>query len=108
MTLWRRGGATALVAVLEISGRDVTLGEDDEPAESGGTMTNLEDILTRVLQELGPDASDDELKAKVLEIVEALPEDDKRGVLEQMVELASNSQLAHLRKVDEGDDGAVG
>ena len=41
-------------------------------------MTRLEDILARALRELGPDASDEDLKAKVLEVVESLPDVQKR------------------------------
>jgi len=63
--------------------------------------TTLEDILAEVLKELGPDASDEDLKAKVLDTVEALPDVQKREVLEEMVTLASRSQLAHLRHIGE-------
>jgi hypothetical protein len=64
-------------------------------------MTTLEDILAGVLRELGSDASDEDLKAKVLDTVEALPDAQKREVLEEMVTLASRSQLAHLRNIGE-------
>jgi hypothetical protein len=64
-------------------------------------VTNLEDILARIVQELGPDASDEDVKAKLLDRLEALPEGDKREVLEEMVQLASTAQLAHLREVGE-------
>lgn len=64
-------------------------------------VTNLEDILAGIVRELGPDASDDDVKAKVLDTLEALPEADKREVLEEMVQLASSAQLAHLREVGE-------
>ncbi len=66
-------------------------------------MTALEDILAGVLRELGPDASDEDLKAKVLETVEALPDAQKREVLEDMVTLASTTQLSHLREIGEAE-----
>jgi hypothetical protein len=62
-------------------------------------MTKLEDILAGIVQELGPEASDADIKAKLLDTLEALPEVDKREVLEEMVQLASTAQLAHLREV---------
>jgi hypothetical protein len=68
-------------------------------------MTTLEDILDEVARELGPDASDEDVKAKVLQTVEALPEKDRRAVLGEMVQLASTTQLAHLREISEGTTG---
>ncbi len=68
-------------------------------------MTILEDILAGVLQDLGPDASDEDLKAKVLETLEALPAEEKREALEEMVQLASTSQLSHLEEVGDADGG---
>jgi hypothetical protein len=68
-------------------------------------VPNLEDILAGIVQELGPDASDDDVKAKVLDTLEALPEVEKREVLEEMVQLASTAQLAHLREVGEAVTG---
>lgn len=68
-------------------------------------MTNLEGILAGIVQELGPDASDEDVKAKLLDRLEALPEVDKREILEEMVQLASTAQLAHLREVGEAVKG---
>jgi hypothetical protein len=68
-------------------------------------MTLLEDILAEVLGELGPDASDEELKAKVLETLESLPAEDKREALDEMVQLASSSQLSHLQDLGEAESG---
>lgn len=68
-------------------------------------MTALEDILAGVLRELGPDAADEDLKAKVLETVEALPDGEKGEVLNEMAQIASSSQLAHLREIEEAGSG---
>jgi hypothetical protein len=68
-------------------------------------MTALEDILARAARELGPGTSDDDVKEKVLETIEALPEAERRKVLEEMVQLASTTQLAHLRDLGEAATG---
>jgi hypothetical protein len=68
-------------------------------------MTTLEDILAGVAHELGPDASDDDVKSKVLQTIEALPDSERRKVLEEMVLLASTTQLAHLRDIGEVPTG---
>jgi hypothetical protein len=41
----------------------------------------------------------------VLQTVESLPEKDRRAVLGEMVQLASTTQLAHLREISEGTTG---
>ena len=68
-------------------------------------MTSLADILAGVERELGPDASDDDVKAKVLETIEALPDADRSELLEEMVQVASTSQLAHLNELGEDVTG---
>ncbi len=66
-------------------------------------------MISKVSQELGPDASDDEISEKVLEAIEALPESDRAQVLKQLVKGISSGQLRHLGKEIEadrqGDDG---
>jgi hypothetical protein len=68
-------------------------------------MTDLQEILLRVLRELGPDASDDEIGEKMGEYVEALAESDRAAVMEQMLRLTTSAELDHLREmVDDETD----
>jgi hypothetical protein len=64
-------------------------------------MTDLQDILLRVLRELGPNASDDEIGKKMGEYIEALSDSDKAEAMEQMVRLTTSTELAHLRQLAE-------
>jgi hypothetical protein len=64
-------------------------------------MADLQEILLRVLRELGPDASDADIGKKMGEYVEALPEADRAEVTEQMLKLTSSAQLARLRESPE-------
>jgi len=68
-------------------------------------MADLQEILLRVLRELGPDASDDEIGKRMGEYVEALPESDRTTVMEQMIRLTTSTELAHLREIAEGEAG---
>jgi hypothetical protein len=72
-------------------------------------MKDVTELISQVSQELGPDASDEEISKKVLEAIEALPESDRAQVLEQLVKGVSSGQLRHLdREVDaerQADDG---
>jgi hypothetical protein len=61
-------------------------------------MADLQEILLRVLRELGPDASDVEIGKKMGEYVEALPEADRADVTEQMLKLTSSTELEHLQE----------
>jgi hypothetical protein len=61
-------------------------------------MEDVTELISRVSQELGPDASDGEVSQKVLEAIEALPESDRAQLLEQLVKGASSGQLRHLDK----------
>jgi hypothetical protein len=49
-----------------------------------------------VRQDVGPDASNNEITEMVLKAIEALPESDRAEMLEQLVKRASSRQLAHL------------
>jgi hypothetical protein len=62
-------------------------------------MADLQEILLRVLRELGPDASDEQIGKKMGEYVEALSETDRAAVTEQMIRLTTSTQLAHLREI---------
>jgi hypothetical protein len=66
-------------------------------------MADVTELIARVSQELGPDASDEEVSAKVLEAIEALPESDRAQLLEQLVKGASSGQLRHLDKEVEAE-----
>jgi DNA-directed RNA polymerase specialized sigma24 family protein len=71
-------------------------------------MEDVTDLIAKVSEELGPDASDEEISAKVLEVIEALPESDRAQVLEQMVKGVSSGQLRRLDKevdADRREDG---
>ena len=66
-------------------------------------MEDVTELISKVSQELGPDASDEEIGKKVFEAVEALPESDRTQVLEQLVESVSSGQLRRLEKEVEAD-----
>jgi hypothetical protein len=68
-------------------------------------MADLQEILLRVLRELGPDASDEQIGKKMGEYVEALSESDRADVSEQMLRLTTSTELAHLRELTEADTG---
>jgi hypothetical protein len=66
-------------------------------------MADVGQLIEKVSQELGPDASDEAVTAKLLETIEALPESDRAGVLEELVKRTGSRELAHLRDEAEGD-----
>jgi len=70
-------------------------------------MADLQEILLRVLRELGPDASDQAIAAKMTAYIEALPESDRAEVNEQMLKLTTSTQLAHLREITDDESGAI-
>ena len=59
-------------------------------------MKDVNELISKVSQDLGPDASDEEITERVLKAIEALPESDRAEMLEQLVKRASSRQLAHL------------
>ena len=61
-------------------------------------MEHVTELISKVSQELGPDASDEEVSQKVLEAIEALPESDRAQLLEQLVKGVSSGQLRQLDK----------
>jgi len=61
-------------------------------------MEDVTELIAKVSQELGPDASDEEISEKVRQAIEALPESDRAEVLEQLVKGVSSGQLLHLNK----------
>ena len=61
-------------------------------------METVTELISKVSQELGPDASDEEISQKVLEVIEALPESNRAQMLEQLVKGVSSGQLRHLDK----------
>ncbi len=71
-------------------------------------MEDVTELISKVNQELGPDASDEEVSKKVLEMIEALPESDRAQLLEQLVKGASSGQLRHLGKEADADRQAGG
>ena len=66
-------------------------------------MEDVTELISKVSQELGPDASDEEVSEKVLEAIEALPESDRAQLLEQLVKGVSSGQLRHLDKEVDAD-----
>jgi DNA-directed RNA polymerase specialized sigma24 family protein len=66
-------------------------------------MEDVTELIAKVTQELGPDASDEEISQKVLEAIEALPESERSQVLEQLVKGVSSGQLRHLDKEVDAD-----
>ena len=71
-------------------------------------MEDVTELISKVSQELGSDASDEEVSKKVLETIEALPESDRARLLEQLVKGASSGQLRHLDKEADADRQAGG
>jgi DNA-directed RNA polymerase specialized sigma24 family protein len=71
-------------------------------------MEDVTELIAKVTQELGPDASDEEISQKVLEAIEGLPESDRSQVLEQLVKGVSSGQLRHLDKEVDADRRADG
>ncbi len=61
-------------------------------------MADVTELISKVSEELGPNASDDEISEKVLEAIEGLPESDRVQVLKQLVKGISSGQLRHLDK----------
>ena len=68
-------------------------------------MEDVTELIAKVGQELGPDATDEEISEKVLEVIEALPESERAQVLEQLVKGVSSGQLRHLGKELDADRG---
>jgi hypothetical protein len=66
-------------------------------------MEDVTELISKVSQELGPDASDDEISEMVLKAIEALPESDRAQVLKQLVKGISSGQLRHLDNEIEAD-----
>jgi hypothetical protein len=66
-------------------------------------MEDVTELISKVSQELEPDASDEEISKKVFEAVEGLPESDRAQVLEQLAKGVSSGQLRHLDKEVEAD-----
>ena len=66
-------------------------------------MQDVTELISKVTQGLGPDASDEQISKKVLEAIEALPESDRAQVLEQLVKGVSSGQLRHLDKEVDAD-----
>jgi hypothetical protein len=67
------------------------------------------ELIAKVSQELGPEATDEEISQKVLEAIEALPKADRGQLLDQLVKGVSSGQLRHLDKEagPEQADGGV-
>jgi hypothetical protein len=70
-----------------------------------GARISKQEILLRALRELGPNASDDEIRKKMGEYVEALPESDRTSVMEQMIGRNASTEIAQLRETAEGEAG---
>jgi hypothetical protein len=66
-------------------------------------MEDVGRLIERVSQELGPDASDEAITAKLLTTIEALPEPDRAQVLDQLVKRTSSRELGQLREEAEAD-----
>ncbi len=59
-------------------------------------MEDVSELISKISQELGPEASDEQISGKVLEAIKALPESDREQLLEQLVKGASSGRLRHL------------
>ena len=69
-------------------------------------MQDVTELISRASEELGPDASDEEITQKVLEAIEALPESDRAQLMDQMVKGTSSGQLRRLDKDIDADGDA--
>jgi hypothetical protein len=61
-------------------------------------VEDVSELISKASQQLGPDASDEEISEKVREAIEALPEADRAQALEQLVKGVSSGQLRRLDK----------
>jgi DNA-directed RNA polymerase specialized sigma subunit len=59
-------------------------------------MEDVTELIAKASQELGPEATDEEISQKVLESIEALPQADRAQLLDQLVKGVSSGQLRHL------------
>ena len=66
-------------------------------------MEDATELIAEARRQLGPDASDEEIRDKVLQTIEALPESDRAQMLEQLVKQVSSRQLRRLDKEAETD-----
>jgi hypothetical protein len=71
-------------------------------------MEDVTELISKVIQELGPQASDEEISENVLKAIEALPESDRAQLLEQLVKGVSSGRLRHLDKEVEAESQADG
>ncbi len=71
-------------------------------------MADVNELIAKVSQELGPDASDEDISQKVLEAIETMPESDRAQVLEALVKGVGSGRLRHLYKEVDGDRQAGG
>ncbi len=71
-------------------------------------MADVNELISKVSQELGPDASDEDISQKVLEAIETMPELDRAQVLEALVKGVGSGRLRHLYKEADGDRQAGG
>jgi DNA-directed RNA polymerase specialized sigma24 family protein len=71
-------------------------------------MEDVSKLISKVSQERGPDASDEQISEKVLEAIEALPESERAQVLEHLVKGVSSGQLRHLGKEMDAEPEADG
>jgi hypothetical protein len=72
-------------------------------------MEDVTELIAKASQDLGPEATDEEIGQKVLESIEALPQADRAQLLDQLVKGVSSGQLRHLDKEagPEQADGGV-
>jgi hypothetical protein len=71
-------------------------------------MEDVTELIAKVSQELGPDASDEQITERTIEAIKALPESDREQLLEQLVKGASSGQLRRLDKEAESAPRADG
>jgi hypothetical protein len=64
-------------------------------------MEDVGRLIEEVSQELGPDASYEEITASVHKLIETLPDSERAKILEQLVKGTSSRELAHLREESE-------
>jgi hypothetical protein len=76
-------------------------------AGSVGGVLDLGKLIEKTTKELGPDASDEAVTAKVVEFIESLDDVDKADVIDQIVKGTDSAELTQLRKALGKNEGTT-
>ncbi|HTU39199.1 MAG TPA: STAS/SEC14 domain-containing protein [Acidimicrobiales bacterium] len=76
-------------------------------AGSVGGVLDLGKLIEKTTKELGSDASDEAVTAKVVDFIESLDEVDKADVIDQIVKGTDSAELTQLRKALAKNEGTT-